>query len=279
MKKTSKLLFANPRNPWLKGKLFQESKLYKRLVKYKQKTFTDNLFLQLQSMHGSDPKKYMDLVNSLRNGNFDRAKNSDSQAIEPDEWFDHFSSLLGKSVQPSQSEIDMENYFNENVDSFPTGLDHPFTKSDFLKVVKKLKNNKSSSFDGILNEMLKVGAETLHTVLLPIFNTVLSFNLYPTQWKCDILTPLHKSDIKTDPNNFCGIVVSSCLGKLFNSLLNHRLMEKCKVEEIVHPSQASGKAGVRTADHLLVLRHLINKYLKLNKQQLFVCFFYLKKSI
>ena len=55
-------------------------------------------------------------------------------------------------------------------------------------------------------------------------------------------------------------------------------MEKCKIEKIVHPSQASGKAGVRTADHLLVLKHLINKYLKLKKKKIFVCFFDLKKA-
>ena len=96
----------------------------------------------------------------------------------------------------------MKNNFDLNVDNFPTELDHPFSKSDFLEVVKTLKNNKSSSFDGILNEMLKVGAETLHLVLLPIFNTILGFNLYPTQWKWDILSPLHKADDKTDPNNF-----------------------------------------------------------------------------
>ena len=136
LKKTSKLLSSDLRNPWLKGKLSQESKLYKRLVKHKQKLFTDNLFLQLQSMHGSDPKKYMDLVNSLRNGNFDRAKKSDSQAVEPDEWFDHFSSLLGKNVQPSESEVEMERFFNENVDSFQTELDHPFSKSFFLNQLK-----------------------------------------------------------------------------------------------------------------------------------------------
>ena len=34
--------------------------------------------------------------------------------------------------------------------------------------------------------------------------------------KKDILGPLHKSSVKTDPNNFRGLAFSSCLGKLFN---------------------------------------------------------------
>ena len=61
-------------------------------------------------------------------------------------------------------------------------------------------------------------------------------------------------------------------------MLNNRLMIKCNSEKIIYRSQASGKAGVRTADHLLVLNHLITKYLKLKKQKLFVCFYDLKKA-
>ena len=97
LKRTSKLLSNNPKNPWLKGKLIQESKEYKRVTKYKQKLFTDNLFSQLKSMHGSDPQQYMELVNSLRSGNFDKRKNSDIEAIEPDERFSHFY-LRSKSI-------------------------------------------------------------------------------------------------------------------------------------------------------------------------------------
>ena len=121
-----------PRNPWLKGKLFQESKLYKKIVKQKQKLFTDNLFLQLKSMQGSDHKQYMDLVNSLRTGNFDRKKVSDIEAIGPDEWFDHFSSFLGKSVKQSKCDDEMETFSQENDDKFSSELDHPFLKSECL---------------------------------------------------------------------------------------------------------------------------------------------------
>lgn len=278
LKRTSKLLNNDPKNPWLRGKLAQESKQYKRLSKFKQKLFTESLFAQLKSMHGSEPKKYMELVNSLRSGNFDKTKNSDTEAVEPDDWFDHFSSLLGKNVEKRETEIEMEIFFEQNVDKLSSELDHNFSKAEFLSAVKNTKNSKASSFDCILNEMLKAGVDTLHKVLLPIFNTSLNFNLYPTQWKKDILNPLHKSGDKTDTNNFRGIVVSSCLGKLYSSMLNNRLMKKCTSEKIVHRCQASGKEGVRTADHLLVLRHLINKYIKLKKQKMFVCFYDLKKA-
>ena len=96
--------------------------------------------------------------------------------------------------------------------------------------------------------------------------------------KKDILGPLHKSGEKTDVNNFRGLAFSSCLGKLFNSMLRQRLEKLCVEKKFITPCQASGKSGVQTSDHLLVLKHIIHKYLKVNKQKLFVCFFDLKKA-
>ena len=93
-----------------------------------------------------------------------------------------------------------------------------------------------------------------------------------------MLGPIHKSGPKNDPNNFRGICVSSCLGKVFNSLLRNRLEKKCIDDNIIHQSQISGKKAARTADHLLVLHFLIKKYLKCGSKQLFVCFFDLRKA-
>ena len=46
----------------------------------------------------------------------------------------------------------------------------------------------------------------------------------------------------------------------------------------INKCQASGKINVRTSDHLLVLKHIIHKYTKVQKQKLFVCFFDLRKA-
>ena len=124
--------------------------------------------------------------------------------------------------------------------------------------------------------MLKNGTEHLSAPLLLLFNTILKFNLYPVEWKKDILGPLHKSGVKTDVNNFRGMAFSSCLGRLFNSMMRIRLEQKCS--SFISNCQASGKQGAQTSDHLLVLKHIIHKYIKVKKQKLFVCFFDLKKA-
>ena len=46
-----------------------------------------------------------------------------------------------------------------------------------------------------------------------------------------------KNGTKSDPSNYRGICVSSCLGKLFCSILNQRLLEHVESLEILHKSQ------------------------------------------
>ena len=173
----------------------------------------------------------------------------------------------------------MENYITNNIDSLCSELDEPFSKLELIACVRNLKNNKATAFDLINNEMIKLSIESMHGPLLLLFNTILKFNLYPSEWKKDLLGPLHKSGDKNDTNNFRGIAVSSCLGKLFNSLLRNRLERKCSPHSKLSCEQISGKVGARTADHILVLHHILNKYVKNNNKTIYACYFDLKKSI
>ena len=77
----------------------------------------------------------------------------------------------------------MEQFFKNNVDQLSTEMDNPVTKTELVRAIRFLKNNKATSFDKISNEMIKHGIERLSKCLLLIFNTVLSFNIYPIEWK------------------------------------------------------------------------------------------------
>ena len=108
--------------------------------------------------------------------------------------------------------------------------------------------------------MLKSSKLIITNQLLKLFNCILSQSIYPSAWNKSILTPLHKSGELSDTNNFRGVAVSSCLGKLFNKILNTRLEQKCVREGLINDCQGSSKKGSRTADHLLVIKFLIDKY-------------------
>ena len=126
--------------------------------------------------------------------------------------------------------------------------------------------------------MLKAGKLVLVGPIGILFNAILSSTLYPSLWKPDILTPLHKSAEKNDPNNYRGISVASCFGKLFLKLLQKRLEKLCNEKNLIDETQGRGKAGSRTSDHLLIIKFLIDKYVKQKGKQLFACFVDLRKA-
>ena len=47
---------------------------------------------------------------------------------------------------------------------------------------------------------------------------------------------------------------------------------------MISDSQLGGQAGARTADHLLVIKFLVDKYVKKGGNNLYCCFFDLKKA-
>ena len=67
--------------------------------------------------------------------------------------------------------------------------------------------------------MLKYGAFYILLCLEKLFNFVLDSGQYPSS---GIIISLYKSGSPDDPN-YHGITITSCLGKLFNSILNTRL--------------------------------------------------------
>ena len=160
----------------------------------------------------------MDLVKAMRDGTFDKQTTDDTSGVSPSKWYSHFSNLLAKEVDNDNY---LKQYISDNIDLNLNELNNPFTMEELTNGLKGLKNNKSSSFDRISNEILKTGGKVLKDTFLKLFNNIQRASLYPTLWKKDILHPIHKSDEKNDPNNFRGIAISSCFGKLFTKLLKN----------------------------------------------------------
>ena len=243
---SARLLKCNPKDRYLGAKLRQDVKDYKRLVKLRNKQFVDNMFIELDSMQNNNPRGYMELIRAMRDGSFDKSTSDDTSGVRPSEWYSHFSNLLAKKVHDDNN---LQKYISDNIDLTRNELNEPFTLEELSSGLKGLKNNKSSSFDRISNEMLKTGGRILKTVFLKLFKSIQASSFFPTLWKKDILHPIHKSDEKSDPNNFRGIAISSCFGKLFTKLLKNRLQTYCDKKSIINKVQGSGKKSSRTSDH------------------------------
>ena len=93
-----------------------------------------------------------------------------------------------------------------------------------------------------------------------------------------MITPIFKAGCHLDCNNYRGISINSCLGKLFTSVLQSRLLSFLEDNNKLSDKQAAFRPGFSTTDHLFTLRSIINRYINVRKEKLFVCFVDFRKA-
>ena len=62
-------------------------------------------------------------------------------------------------------------------------------------------------------------------IIRAIFNAIYLNSYFPKLWKVGYIIPIFKSDDAFYPSNYRGIIISSCLGKLFILVINERLVK------------------------------------------------------
>ena len=146
--------------------------------------------------------------------------------ISEESWLHHFKSL--HSIDPMNSTHEHEihgelNSLEHEKEQF-THLDYEMTEREIRQAAKQLKNKKSPFVDKIRKEMIKASLEPLMPVYVKLFNLILQSGKMSDVWCQGLITPIYKSGDKSDPTNYRGICVSSCLGKLFCSILKTSLV-------------------------------------------------------
>ena len=94
----------------------------------------------------------------------------------------------------------------------------------------------------------------------------------------ELKVPIYKPGGRSDPANYRGICVSSCLGKLFCSILNQSLLDYVASLNILHKSQIGFLPNTSTADHVFTLRTLIDKYVHSHNEKIYACFVDFRKA-
>ena len=85
-------------------------------------------------------------------------------------------------------------------------------------------------------------------------------------------TPIYKNKgDRNSPQNYRPITILSCLGKLFNAILNNRRNQYSEENVILLENQADFRKQYSTLDHIFTL-HALNEILRSRKQKLFCCF-------
>ena len=88
-------------------------------------------------------------------------------------------------------ETNMETHSNERVEG---PIDYPITDEEFEGAINKLKANKSPGIDNILNEVIKIGKDSIEEHLVNLFSRILDTGKYPALCSFGLIVPLHKKD-------------------------------------------------------------------------------------
>ena len=106
-----------------------------------------------------------------------------------------------------------------------------------LKCIRKLKTGKSYGTDTITNKILKATQNTLLPIYTELYNLLLNPGTAPFDWLIVKIKPIYKNEgDPMDPNNYRGITIIRCLGKLFTSILHDRIHRYCKTLNLIKPN-------------------------------------------
>jgi len=257
----------NPYDTQLVHDLRVLKKSYKKIIKIKKNTYEASILNQLETLQTNNPKTFWNLFNDLR----DMEKSHKQNPIPADEWISHFKTLLNQPLHVDQHHQDtIDAFLNENHDIF-NELNYSISDNEIIKGMRKLKTKKAVDLDGVLNEVIKRSPLKMFTLIKRVFNLILLHSIYPDNWRSNVLSPIHKKGDLLDTGNYRGIAIGSNLSKLLLSILNNRLYDFCKKNNILPNNQIGYQKGCRTTDHILVLKTIIDKYICRNSN-LYVCF-------
>ena len=164
----------------------------------------------------------------------------------------------------------------DNLPDFNTELNAPITVDEISKVILTLKNQKAYSMnDNVPNEYLKYSKYAMLPIYCKLFNLILNTGIIPEAWSKGAILPIYKNkgdgDIN-DPDNYRGITILSCFGKLFTALLNQRLNSYLESTGLLIEEQAGFRKHYSTADHIFSLKMLIDFYLY-KKKAVILCIY------
>ena len=245
-------------------------KMYKSCKNAAKRLYEANLWKNLNNLEKSNPKRFWKLFSDLKGLN-------DSQKSNPiamSEWVKHFSKLLNGAFSPDKDLSSyIEDYIMANRNKVVEELDSTISIKDIEDAIIASKLNKAAGLDGLCNEMLKAGSSILIPYFHKLFNAILLSGNFPNSWRTNTLSPLHKKGDLHTTGNYRGIAVSTCISKLFLSILQKRLSSLSDEHGLIPDCQLGYKKKASTTDHILTLKNIIDKYiLRASRTYLFACF-------
>ena len=120
---------------------------------------------------------------------------------------------------------------------------------EVIQAVNATKNGKAPGIDS---------NSITHNALLTIFNKCLETGKTPEEWANSIIIPIHKQGKnKSEPLSYRGISLMATSAKIFTSILNNRIKQYLKTNNLLCEEQNGFRKGRSCQDHILYLLYIM----------------------
>ena len=242
----------------LRKEYFEAKAKWKKLT-WKKKTDGIKAFnKEVKCLSLKNPKHFWRL--------FSMSKPPPPSTIDKATWEDHFKTLSNPQQRVNTAHLQV-----------PSNDDWELTLLELTNMIKSLSNDSSPGYDQITNKILKALPGNWLLTLKDLFNVIILLGSYPKQWSKSIIKPIYKSGDPNNTNNYRGISLLSCVGKLLSSILSKRLSNWAKKNDILCDEQFGFRKNRRKTDAVFILQCLIQKQI-LQRRKLYFCFVDLSKA-
>ena len=240
-----------------------ERSKYRKLCKRKDKQYNISEAQKLLNLSKTNPKSFWKIIKS--------GKKREGPPADCN-FFEHFKNLAEMESNVSEEGRAENDTIDQNaLEISVEELDREITMEELNNAITKLKKDKSAGADVIINEFLMYSPQHVKTFILNIFNKILELQCFPKCWAEGSIVPIFKSGDRHNTNNYRGITLLSCIGKLFTRVINDRLTTWADKNGVINENQLGFRKGRGTVDCLFILNGLIQMMLSKGKK-LYCCF-------
>lgn len=276
-------LHKNPSDNSLRGDLYLVKRTLTKEIDSFLNSEWDNFLNGIRKTQVSS-KPFWDKINQLRGSKNNSSRIPDlmvgSEKLSEDEQkANHFAKRLQETFSEEnnpafdpifKSKIDQtvasaSVNFNANIEFNLLGIE------DVDRELGKLRARSASGLDGISNSQLTHISEGFKLLILDLVNHTLKSGQIPGEWKDSIITMIPKKGISKNPKDYRPISLTSCLAKLCERMILHRLYSFVEQNKLLVNHQSGFRQKRQTKDNLAFLIQKISESFNRKKK---VCGFF-----
>ena len=262
--KSQQLVFFEARATYFDNKnddnrvrMCKERSKYRKMCRQKKGGYNRQEAELLVELSKKDPKRFWKKIKG------DRKKT----IVGNCDFYSHFKELASRENR--LEDIVREEIVRINEHYGATEVDELDKNIDFVELnsaIKDLSKNKATGHDQVLNEFIINSPTNIRYLILMLFNSILTLEYFPEKWSIGSIIPIFKSGDKNVSNNYRGITLLSCLGKLFTKVMNKRLNSWAENHVKLNEAQYGFRRGRGTVDCLFILHGIIEMMLARGRQ-------------